>query len=350
MSAINTNGINSNYPVPGVNNNSQGFRDNFASVKNSLDTASIEITDIQNKAIVKSGLTGINLNNDMANTLISNALVKSFRATTYNLGSNVSETQKVNVNLADVHYGTITADTTIDFGGWAPSGTQSNVQLVLTIANAAAVITLPPTTLNNSIPVDGMTASARLLENYSSNVAAPGAVVTYTNTLTVPAGVNQLHYVISTLDCGKTMEIVPVNRSQRASQVVLAGTPTVSNVTATGTITADDNSTAVTGSGTAFLTELETVNGVPGRVILDSTGTVIGTVLSVEDDGNLTLENNSSLTLSGVAYKRQLPTGDNTDFLGAVKVDANYVYICTANFDATNPTKPIWKRISPSAY
>lgn len=342
MSAINTNGINSNYPVPGVNNNSQGFRDNFASVKNNLDTASIEITDIQNKAIVKSGLTGINLNNDMANTLISNALVKSFRATTYNLGNNVAETQKVNVNLADVHYGTITADTTIDFGGWAPSGTQSNVQLVLNIANAAAVITLPNTTLSNSLPAVGLTASARLLENYSSNVTNPGANVTYTNKLTAPAGVNQLHYVISTLDCGTTMEIVPVNRSQRASQVVLAGTPTVSNLVATGTITTVGNSGTVVGVGTLFTTEL-----VIGRVILDSTNSVIGTVDSIASDTSLTLTADALVTLNSAAYKRQLPIGNNTDVQGAVKVDANYVYICTANFDGANS---IWKRISPSAY
>jgi len=347
MSAINTNGINSNYPVPGVNNNSQGFRDNFASLKNSLDTASIEITDIQNKAIVKSGLTGINLNNDMANTLISNALVKSFRATTYNLGSNLSGKQKVNVNLADVHYGTITGDTTIEFGGWAPSGTQSNVQLVFTIADSAvsSVITLPQTTLTNSIRTAGMTDSARLLENYSSIPAASSNV---TNTLTIPAGVNQLHYVISTLDCGTTMEIVPVNRNQRASQVVLAGTPTVANVIASGTIVTSDETAIVTGTDTQFLSELRTVNGLPGRVILDSTDTVIGTVLSVESDNSLTLEENSKLKFeTGVTFKRQLPTGDNTDVLGAVKVDADYVYICTANFDGANS---IWKRISPNAY
>ncbi len=33
MSQINTNGINTNYPVPGQNNSSQGFRDNFAQIK-----------------------------------------------------------------------------------------------------------------------------------------------------------------------------------------------------------------------------------------------------------------------------------------------------------------------------
>ena len=87
MSSINTNPININYPVPGVNNNSQGFRDNFASIVTNLNAAGTEITDLQNKVVVKQALTGTTVNNDMANTLFSNASTRSFRATTYNLGN-----------------------------------------------------------------------------------------------------------------------------------------------------------------------------------------------------------------------------------------------------------------------
>ena len=53
MSTINTNALDVNYPIPGVNNNSQGFRDNFASIKTNLNTAATEITDLQNKVVVK---------------------------------------------------------------------------------------------------------------------------------------------------------------------------------------------------------------------------------------------------------------------------------------------------------
>ena len=49
-SNINTDALNANYPVPGVDNTSQGFRDNFANIKNNLDAASTEISDLQNKA------------------------------------------------------------------------------------------------------------------------------------------------------------------------------------------------------------------------------------------------------------------------------------------------------------
>ena len=75
MSTINTNGINVDYPVPGENNSTQGFRDNFTSIKNNLNTASTEITELQDKAVLKQGLTGVAIDNNMANTLISNAAV-----------------------------------------------------------------------------------------------------------------------------------------------------------------------------------------------------------------------------------------------------------------------------------
>ena len=61
MSNINTNGININYPVPGTNNSTQGFRDNFASIKNNLTSAKTEITDLQSKVLVKSALSDTTL-------------------------------------------------------------------------------------------------------------------------------------------------------------------------------------------------------------------------------------------------------------------------------------------------
>ena len=201
MSTINTNGINVNYPVPGVNNNSQGFRDNFAAIKTNLNTAGTEITDLQNKVVVKSALANTVVNNDMANTLISNALTRSFRASTYNLGGAISGTLLVNVSLGDVQYGTIAGDTTIQFAGWAPAATQSNVQLQFTISNSSATISFPAEVTN------GVTS----LENYAN--------VANTSTVTVPYGVTELDYRFSTVDCGNTITVEPYNNSRIISQV-----------------------------------------------------------------------------------------------------------------------------------
>ena len=201
MSTINTNGINVNYPVPGVNNNSQGFRDNFASIKTNLNTAGTEITDLQNKVVVKSALANTTVDNDMANTLISNALTRSFRASTYNLGGSITGTLVINVSLGDVQYGTIAGNTTIQFTGWAPTGTQSNVQLQLAVSNSSATISFPTEVTN------GVTS----LENYAN--------VANTSTVTIPYGVTELDYRFSTVDCGNTITVEPYNNSRIISQV-----------------------------------------------------------------------------------------------------------------------------------
>ena len=169
MSTINTNALDVNYPIPGVNNNSQGFRDNFASIKTNLNTAATEITDLQNKVVVKSALSGSSLNNDMANTIISNAATRSFRATTYNLGNSLSGTVLVDVSLGDVQYGTVAGNITFQFGNWAPTGTQSNVQLQLAISNANSFISFPSEMVINENTV------VTTLENFS-NIAGVATV------------------------------------------------------------------------------------------------------------------------------------------------------------------------------
>lgn len=205
MSTINTNPINVNYPVPGVNNNSQGFRDNFASIVTNLNTAATELTDLQNKVVVKQALIGTTVNNDMANTLISNASTLGFRATTYNLGNSLAGTVLVNASIADVHYGTVSANTTINFGSWPPTGTQSNVQVRLNVSNANAVITFSANLIASN------NTGATTLENFVSN----GGLVT----VTAPAGVSEMDYIISTTDCGNTLYIEPINRPRQSTQI-----------------------------------------------------------------------------------------------------------------------------------
>lgn len=221
MSAINTNNIDTNYPVPGVNNSTQGFRDNFSGIKNNLNTAADELTDLQNKAILKSALTDRVLINDMAGAPLSNALVNGFRSKTYNLGENLSGDVLINVSKADVHFGTIQANTVVSFGAWPPSGTQAEVEVYLNIANVNATITLPTTVMSGGQILSGMRDSTRLLENFY----ATGNATVYTNNITAPNGVSVLHLKFTTVDCGTTLDVFPVNRNQRATQLTLR-TPT----------------------------------------------------------------------------------------------------------------------------
>ena len=211
-SQINTNGINSNYPVPGKNNSTQGFRDNFSQITGQLTTAANEITDLQSKVVLKAALNNSTLNNDMGNTLISNVSTSGFRSTTYNLGSALVGTVIVDVNKADVHYGSVTGNVILQFGNWAPTNTQSNVVVRLTYANTNATVSLPSSCIssNNNFGVT-------LLENYANvaNVA----------TLSAPANTTVVEYRFSSLDCGNTVTVEPVNRPYQSTQVITRSPP-----------------------------------------------------------------------------------------------------------------------------
>jgi hypothetical protein len=235
MSNINTSGINTNYPVPGVNNSTQGFRDNFASTRSALDTASVEISDLQSKAVVKNALNGTTINNDMANTMISNAAVHGFRYTSYNMGGSLPmapDTIVIDCTKADVHYGQVVGDTNFIFAGWAPSGTQQVIQMNLLIANNQAKINFPDTVYNaNGLITTGMSDSMKLMENFSATysngapfVPTPGtdmANVTHTNNISAPAGAKEMVLELSTLDCGSTINIRSLVRSHKATQIAI---------------------------------------------------------------------------------------------------------------------------------
>jgi hypothetical protein len=207
VSQINTNGINVNYPVPGQNNSSQGFRDNFGQIRTNLNTAATEITDLQNKVVLKAALDNSVLNNDMANVQISNCSTRGFRGTTFNLGNALAGTVLVEVNKADVHYGTVTGNVTLQFGSWAPTNTESKVSLRLTVANVDAVISLPSQVVstNNNF-------GTTLIENYT--------VIGNTATLTAPANTEVLEFTFTSLDCGNSINITPTNRPYQATQII----------------------------------------------------------------------------------------------------------------------------------
>lgn len=215
MSTINTGSIDINYPVPGVNNNSQGFRDNFSGIKTNLDIAASELSDLQSKAILKSSLSGTVLDNDMNHGLISNAQTQGFSRTAKNLGSNLSGTVNVDVSKADVHYGTVTGNVTLNFMKWSSISGEyplCSTHLILTVpvANNSSVINFPAQFDDSKLSI----------ENYIETVGG--------FSVTVPDTVTELHYIIYTKNCGETLTIVPVNRPRKTFQVsALAPTSSV---------------------------------------------------------------------------------------------------------------------------
>lgn len=138
-SNINPNLIDTTYPVAGQDNNTQGFRDNFAGIKQNFEYAEQEINSLQSVAAVTSGA------NDFNNNLIYDARVQQIslvrqQATTV---ANVAT-----LGFSGGHFWTlanVAANTTIAFNSTWPTAISQYGQLTLEIdvANTSYNYTLP---------------------------------------------------------------------------------------------------------------------------------------------------------------------------------------------------------------
>jgi len=140
-SNINPNNIDGTYPIAGQDNNSQGFRDNFTNTKVNFQNAEIEITALQDNAILKAPLTtGGTVDNNMGGTLLYDALIQDFSATRVALGT---VSGSCTINYASGHYQTVTISSgiTLAFTN-LPASSQGFVTVCVT-ATAGNTMTLP---------------------------------------------------------------------------------------------------------------------------------------------------------------------------------------------------------------
>jgi hypothetical protein len=329
-SQINTNGINTNYPVPGTNNSSQGFRDNFTQITTQLNTAASEISDIQSKAILKAALNNTALNNDMANALISNASISGFRSTTYNLGNALAGTVLVNVNQADVQFGAVQGNILLQFSGWSPTNTESNVVVRFTMTNPNAVISFP----NNCIASNN-NFGVTLLENYADMWG--------TATVTAPANAGILEYQFTSLDCGNTVTVTPVNRPFQSTQIITRDPPP------TGVL-GDVNGDVAVGSSLSQLTI--TSSNATGNYFTTANTSQLYPQLPVLFTGNIF---EAGISVGNTYYVRNVVSDTDFTVASSFAISANveltggtgnmyanpasYLYVAVDNYNSTAITK-----------
>jgi len=144
-SSINPSSIDGTYPVAGQDNDSQGFRDNFTNIKTALTSAKSEIEDIQNKALLKSALSGETLDNDGAGALLLDFEVRDFAETVVDKGTTDGT---VTFNHEDGHYQTVTSngDLTFGFSNLPAAGKLGRIRVEVTITSTAHSVTIDPGT------------------------------------------------------------------------------------------------------------------------------------------------------------------------------------------------------------
>jgi len=295
MSTINPKKVNGTYPIAGQDNDSQGFRNNFTNIKNNLQFAYDELTDLQSKAVLKSALTGGSLNNDMNYAqLISPQLIKAVE-TVNNLGT---KTGSFTISWADGHfqYYTTSGNTTLAFSNWPTSAYYTCLRLQITTDTTNRTVTFPSAVSVGLADIQG----------------AAGQVVTLPT-----AGVYL--FELTTLDNGSTITIQDLLRNYDIVTTGSSGAFTSLNVS--GNVLA----TGLSVFGNTTLGNVGTVSGQFHSVVGNITQTTAGGAVYFNTTGNVVAGNiiSSSATVNGIANVNMLNASGNLSVAGNTALYGN---------------------------
>jgi hypothetical protein len=304
-SQINPNNIDGSYPVANQDNNSQGFRDNFTNIKVNFQDAADEITDLQNKAILKAALTGGVLDNNMNDALLYAARIQDFSATKVTIGATSGA---IAVNYASGHYQGIstTGSITLSFTNFPPSGTYGYIKLQINITNTAHTVTLPAAV---SLGLAG-------LQGYSAGTITFGDTGIY-------------EFAFGTYDAGATITIFDLNRALTnfstgnlavgilsATTATITGNVSAGNISTVGLITATGN---ITGSNVATAGRITATGNIVGGNV-----TTAGTVSATGAVSGLTVAGFVRPTAGSASQAPVVLTaGTNTSVISAGAVEYN---------------------------
>jgi hypothetical protein len=161
-SNINPNNIDGAYPVAGQDNNSQGFRDNFTNTSTNFQFAADEITDLQNKAVLKSALTGSSLDNNMQGSVLSNAQLQDMSESVVPLGT-VSGSVTINYELGSLQTLTTNGSVSLALTNFPAAGTGGTVTVQVTVASTAHTLVFPVAVSVNNRGIQGLNTSSNTI-------------------------------------------------------------------------------------------------------------------------------------------------------------------------------------------
>lgn len=199
-SNINPNSIDAAYPVAGQDNSTQGFRTNFANIKQNFQYAEDEINALQTYALLtNASSTNFNDNTLYAVRLQDTAIAKA---------TNSSASGAIVVNFATAQYYSLVTggSVSLTFTNWPASTSASvgTIRVQVEVTSTAHTLTFA---------ADNTGGSASLL-----NVTGiPGYVATnaYTGTVTFPA-VGYYDFEFTCSDGGAEITVSQINASLQA--------------------------------------------------------------------------------------------------------------------------------------
>ena len=148
-SKINPSNIDETYPVPGVNNSTQGLRKNFEAIQANFVAAEEDINDLLSKVVVKADLINgqpTNGINDLNGMVLTNAVFKNVGSSTVMLGTTTAA-GTITVDISQGAYQTLTLNangtTQLIFNNWLAEGTHTELTLRIVVSNTANKLNLP---------------------------------------------------------------------------------------------------------------------------------------------------------------------------------------------------------------
>jgi hypothetical protein len=401
-SNINPFNVDGTFPIAGQDNPSQGFRDNFTNLRNNLGYAKSEIEDLQNKAILKTSLTGGTLSNDMGGSVLYQPTLKSYYETLYDQGL-LSGEVTLNYANGNIQKVSTAGACSLAFTGWPESGIFGKIILWFNVLSDGHNLSFPTTSPGVTIGI--------------TNIAGFDGIDTVTFDTNNDGGFGDYVFEFSTIDGGTNIMVRDLTRNYNnfrgsnfyfnsdVSDTVFVGfnngltnartqvenntdnklsvfgvynSVSVGNIAATANVggysitaargniqtdtTFDDqnavsagdylgqfNALAFTGNGTGnTFTQLSSIsfhatgNGSATSYTYGVGGNIA--IYTKADSGLLRqavgIENDQSIKFfGGIFTTPNTPSGPSAaGTAGQIAVDANYVYVCTA----TNT----WKRVA----
>ena len=141
-SQINPNNIDGTYPVAGVPNNTQGMRDNFTNTRTNFQYAADELTELQNKSLLKAGIGNTVPDNNMNNQEI---YAVQLRDVSYAYSALTATAGSINIDYSVAIFQQInlSGPISLSFSNWPTAGTAGTLQVGFNITNVSQTVTLP---------------------------------------------------------------------------------------------------------------------------------------------------------------------------------------------------------------
>lgn len=331
-SQINPNNINGNYPVAGVDNNSQGFRDNFTNTRNNFQYAKDEISDLETKAVLKAALTGQTLDNNMADNLIYAARIRDFSATRVAVSATSGS---IALDYSAGHYQTISTagSVSLTFLNFPPSGSYGLMRLRINITNVAHTMTIPVQVSRGLSGIQGI----------SPGISGVSNTITFGST-------GYYEFAFGSSDGGIAITLFDLNR---ALVDFTSANLQTTDLTASGNVTAGGNIAGANISSSSTVSAVGNITG--GNVIsigtISTSGTVsggtVGAIVQFSTTGNVVAGNvvsrvNASAGTTTIAPIK-ISTGAllATPQLGSIEYDGS-VFYATPSSGSSSSQRGVW--------